>query len=619
MWKSVKRILVLLLMIFTFAGTTSCGMINQKIHITMYLWDKSMCKELTPWLEEEFPNVKFDFIAGYNKIDFYESLEKRNALPDIMTCRRFSLNDASKISDSLLDMSETELVGTFYTTYIENNRDKNGAIQWLPMCAEVDGIIANKDVFEENNIPLPTNYKEFADACRFFEENGIGGFYNDYFYDYSCLEAMQGCAASELMSRKGTDWRTEYESEKAGEQVGLDYEVWSTVFKKFEQFLKDTYTDSDDIKRTFYEAKDLLIKNKCAMIRGTGNDCVNMNNEYGTNCVMLPYYGESAEDNWVLTYPMYQVAVNKNVKNNDEKYKVVMQVMEKIFSEEGQKRSASEAAFLTYNSIAELEVPECFGPIRECIEKNHLYQRLASTEIFSISLDVTKKMINKEYDAEGAYNDFNAQLTSEEKSTEHEIIFSQDKEYSYFADENGSEAASSVANSLKNYFKSDILIGYSTFMTSSVFAGDYTLQEIKWLVHERALVKQAELTGEQVIEVMEWLVNVKEDGSNPVLHRNMLPVTSGIEYSVTDNGDGTFKLIDVTINRKKIDTTQKYNVIMLGDDIAIESEVYGNSPKPQEIQSLLNADMFDKNYMTNLILEIDKFAEPSEYITINTH
>lgn len=59
---------------------------------------------------------------------------------------------------------------------------------------------------------------------------------------------------------------------------------------------------------------------------------------------------------------------------------------------------------------------------------------------------------------------------------------------------------------------------------------------------------------------------------------------------------------------------------MLGDDIAIESDAFGNSPKPQEIQELLNTDGFDKNYMTNMILEIDEFAEPSEYITIkNTH
>ena len=81
------------------------------------------------------------------------------------------------------------------------------------MCAEVDGTVANVDLFERYGIPLPTNYTEFVDAIDAFETAGIKGYGADWAYDYTCLETMQGCAIPELMSLEGTAWRMNYESD----------------------------------------------------------------------------------------------------------------------------------------------------------------------------------------------------------------------------------------------------------------------------------------------------------------------------------------------------------------------------------------------------------------------
>ena len=174
-----------------FFGLTSCNK-NEKIEVSMYLWDKSMTSELTPWLEEKFPEIDFNFVIGHNSIEYFKDLKNRNYLPDIITCRRFSLYDAVDLSDSLLDLSESDIVGSFYDSYLSYNREESGAIRWLPMCADVDGYIANGDLFTENNIKLPTNYQEFKEACLAFENLGIKGYINDYHEDYSCLEALQG-------------------------------------------------------------------------------------------------------------------------------------------------------------------------------------------------------------------------------------------------------------------------------------------------------------------------------------------------------------------------------------------------------------------------------------------
>lgn len=207
MKKRVISTLMIMVMLFGFIGCKNNEKEN-RVAITMYLWDKSMSRELTPWLETQFPDIDFTFVVGYNTMDFYTDLNERGSLPDIITCRRFSLNDASDMSDMLMDLSETDVVGSYYDNYIENNREPGGAIRWLPMCAEVDGYIANVDLFEKYGIPLPENYAEFAEACRRFDELGLQCYVNDYREDYSCMEALQGCAIPELMTMEGIMWRT---------------------------------------------------------------------------------------------------------------------------------------------------------------------------------------------------------------------------------------------------------------------------------------------------------------------------------------------------------------------------------------------------------------------------
>lgn len=234
----LKKILSLLLACVMFAlMMTGCagqnGTSDGRISISMYMWDRSMFKELSPWLEEKFPNIDFTFVQSYNTMEYYKDLLARGAdMPDIITCRRFSLNDAAPLAEHLADLSKTEVAGTFYSSYLEVNREESGAIRWLPMCAEVDCIVANKDLFDKYNLALPMNYSEFVAAIDFFEEKGIKGFQTDWRYDYTCLETMQGCAIPELMSLEGTKWRMAYESETEDNQVGLDDVVWPKVFER---------------------------------------------------------------------------------------------------------------------------------------------------------------------------------------------------------------------------------------------------------------------------------------------------------------------------------------------------------------------------------------------------
>ena len=143
--KKVRITGILLALVIAASILTGCGAEKDnkendgRISISMYMWDRSMFKEFTPWLEQKFPDIDFTFIQSYNTIEYYKDLLNRGEeSPDIITCRRFSLNDAAPLADHLIDLSQSEVAGTFYSSYLEVNREESGAIRWLPMCAEVD-------------------------------------------------------------------------------------------------------------------------------------------------------------------------------------------------------------------------------------------------------------------------------------------------------------------------------------------------------------------------------------------------------------------------------------------------------------------------------------------------
>ena len=560
---------------------------NGKIQITFYLWDRSMMKELTPWLEEKFPEYEFHFIQGFNTMDYYRDLLNRaEQLPDIITCRRFSLNDAAPLAEHLMDLSTTEVAGTFYSSYLNNNQEPDGAIRWLPMCAEVDGTAANVDLFAQHNIPLPTNYAEFVAAIDAFEAIGIKGYQADWRYDYTCLDDV----------------------------------VWPKVFEKYEQFLKDVRVQPGDARLELNPIAKPFYERQTAMIRTTAGIADVMPDQYGFNASILPYFGETANDSWLLTYPMCQAAVSSTVAQDEAKLAAVLKVLEAVYSAEGQSKMAGGAAVLSYNKEINITSSTSLEHVADIISANHLYMRLASTEIFRISEDVGHKMMTGEYDAKAAYDAFNEQLVTPRADPEAEVLFTQNTAYSIDMTNHGSAAASSLMNALRATYDASIAVGYSPLVSTSIYCGEYSKQQILWVMAGNYAVSQGEYTGAELRQMMEWLVNVKDNGANPIRHRNYMPVTSGMEYKVTEYEQGKFRLEELTINGAPLDDTATYTVFVAGTDVWIENEVYCNCPMPENLKAKRTEYAIEgaesRSCLKDSLAVSKQFPAPSEYLTI---
>ena len=92
--------------------------------ITVYLWSTNLYEKYAPYIQEHLPDINVEFVVGNNDLDFYKFLKENGGLPDIITCCRFSLHDASPLKDSLMDLSTTNVAGAVYDTYLNNFMNK---------------------------------------------------------------------------------------------------------------------------------------------------------------------------------------------------------------------------------------------------------------------------------------------------------------------------------------------------------------------------------------------------------------------------------------------------------------------------------------------------------------
>ena len=577
--------------------------------LTVYLWSTNLYDKYAPYIQEQLPDINIEFVVGNNDLDFYKFLDENGGLPDIITCCRFSLHDASPLKDSLMDLSTTNEAGAVYNTYLNNFKNEDGSVNWLPVCADAHGFIVNKDLFEKYGIPLPTDYDSFVFACQAFEEKGIRGFTADYFYDYTCMETLQGLSAADLTSTEGSKWRTAYSDPANTEKVGLDNVVWPKAFERMNQFIQDTNLGPDDLNMTYDDVMDMYQKGEVAMYFGTSAG-VKMFQDQGIDTAFLPFFEENGEK-WLMTTPYFQVALNRDLEQDEARKEKAMKVLNVMLSDEGQNKIISEGQdLLNYSQNVTLKLTEYLQDVKPVIEENHMYIRIASNDFFTISKDVVSKMISGDYDAEQAYQAFDAQLLDDENVSD-DVVLSSSKSYSnYFHSEGGNESYSVMANTLRDIYGTDVLLATGNSFTGSVLKADYTEKMTGDMIMPNGLAAyKKEMSGAELKEMLKAFVEGYEGGLVP-FNQGSLPVVSGISMEIKENEDG-YTLSEVKKDGKKIQDDDSFTVTCLAIPRHMESLL---ADKDSTFEA---EDTTVKDTWMNYVLEGDVvLAEPEDYITL---
>ena len=547
---SVLAALVMAVSLLAGCGTKTAEQVQEQEDaqtIQVYLWSTSLYETYAPYVQSQLPDVNIEFIVGNNDLDFYKFLQENGGLPDIITCCRFSLHDAAPLKDSLMNLAMTNEAGAVYNTYLNSFKNEDGSVNWLPVCADAHGFVVNRSLFEQYDIPLPTDYESFAAACQAFEKVGIRGFTADYAYDYTCMETLQGLSAAELTTTAGRKWRTAYSDPANTARVGLDDTVWPGAFERMEQFIQDTHLTADDLAYTYDAVMNLFRNGEVAMYFGSSAG-VKMFQDEGIDTIFLPFFSQNGEK-WIMTTPYFQIALNRDLEQDNARREKAMKVLNVMLSEEAQSRIVADGQdLLSYSQNVPLRLTEYMKDVRDVVEENHMYIRIASNDFFAVSKDVVSKMIAGEYTAQQAYRAFNAQLLAEETPADDEIVLTSGKSYSNVFHANGGSASFSVmANTLRGVYGTDVLLATANSFTGSVLQADYNKKMAASMIMPNGLMsRQRTMTGAELKETVRALVEGWEGGFVP-FNRGSLPVVSGIAVEVKE-ASGSYTLTGITRN-----------------------------------------------------------------------
>ena len=101
--KKAKQCLTALLpgVLLAITVLSGCGQSQKAVsknddHLTVYLWENRLMKNIVPYIHEQFPDQDIEFIIGNNDTDLYSYFKEHDELPDIITVRRFSGTDAQE-------------------------------------------------------------------------------------------------------------------------------------------------------------------------------------------------------------------------------------------------------------------------------------------------------------------------------------------------------------------------------------------------------------------------------------------------------------------------------------------------------------------------------------------
>ena len=565
---SVLMALVMAVSLLTGCGTKSAEQVQKQEDaqtIQVYLWTTGLYENYAPYIQAQLPDVNIEFIVGNNDLDFYKFLQQNGGLPDIITCCRFSLHDAAPLKDSLMNLALTNEAGAVYNTYLNSFKNEDGSVNWLPVCADAHGFVVNRSLFEQYDIPLPTDYESFVSACQAFEKVGIRGFTADYTYDYTCMETLQGLSAAELTTTDGRKWRTAYSDPASTARVGLDDTVWPGAFERMAQFIQDTHLTADDLALNYDDVIGMFRNGEAAMYFGSSAG-VKMFRDEGIDTIFMPFFSQNGEK-WIMTTPYFQIALNRDLEQDTARREKAMKVLNVMLSEEAQSRIISDGQdLLSYSQNVPLRLTEYMKDVRDVVEENHMYIRIASNDFFAVSKDVVSKMIAGEYTAQQAYRAFNTQLLAEEVPAADEIVLTSGKSYSNVFHANGGSASFSVmANTLRGVYGTDVLLATANSFTGSVLQADYTQKMAASMIMPNGLMsRRRTMTGAELKETVRAFVEGWEGGFVP-FNRGSLPVVSGIALEVKEE-NGSYTLTGITRNGQPLGDDDTVTVTCLATE-----------------------------------------------------
>ena len=386
----------------------------------------------------------------------------------------------------------------------------------------------------------------------------------------------------------------------------------ASCFENFFDFKEITGLSAEDATYPNRTPKEMFSEGKAAMFRGTGADVISFPGCGEDEVLLMPYFGQTEQDNWYLTYPTFQIAASKNGMEDPEREKLILDIMTAMVNQEGQDHISYGKNMVPYKKDVTLELMPEMDNLKPYVEQNKLYIRLASNDMFRISKDVVQMILNDEVKTpKEALAAFNQELAGEEPGTE--IVAHIDTSYSNdFTPEHGNQAASAIANTMRMLSGVDLVFMQACYVASDIYSGDYSQKDLAYLAkNDGGWPGLMELTGDQIYTLVETTLSMTGN-RGAVCNDSTLYVSSGFEMDITKNDDG-YTLNALTIDGKELDRSATYSFLIYGDRDWYMSDVM----EKMGVSEVDTTGPKAEGYLTQRLVEQGgQLEEPTDYIIL---
>ena len=575
MKKAKQCLIAVLLGVFlTTTVLSGCGQSKKEVsqkdnHLTVYLWENRLMKNIAPYIQKQFPDQDIEFITGNNDTDLYSYFEEHGELPDVITVRRFSGTDAQDLEPYLMDFASYDVVSRYYSYALQYYKNSKDEIQWLPICGIPQTIIANKTLFDQYGIKIPKNYKEYAQACQQFYDNGIKPYSLDLAEDWSTQEVIQAGAIGEFTSLDGIKWRSSAES--SADNIKFDAALWKRILSQTSTFLKDSHFTKDDISVDITTATETFLEGKAAMFHGYPALIQEFQKQMDAELIRIPFFSQTSDEAFINMTPSLNIAFNKNLEKDREKLDTALDVLDCMISEEGQKLIADGSGVISLNTDVPTMMQDVPG-LEEEINNNAVYIRYSAQKSFDASLEAVHGLLSGEMDETQAYDTFRSVMNRKDPEEKATVNF--ENEYSIsLNDRNGRDAASSILTTIREENDAQLALAPYYYFTSSMYKGECTSSRVGMMTAKSSdtALYVAKINGKQVCELVKnYLADADENFY--VTNKYELPIASGMKMIVNQEESGC-SLKDLTVNDKKIDKEKEYSILLTDTTMSVLKKI----------------------------------------------
>lgn len=308
-------------------------------------------------VETKFPDIDIvqvgDFTANTTLNNEFKARLEHDDLTDIVMTWPYDVGE-EYWEDRLIDLSGMPFSSNYNTSMLDTIV-RDDKLYFLPGPATIRGIIYNKTLFEEHGWEIPKDYDSFIELCKTIEETGMSSLQLSLGNSEVLDTAFIGFNYSSCYSKpEDIQWLDAYNTQQEGNFI----DHFGVAFETFEEMIDAGILKATDLDLHYQDTQRNLFTRQSAMLEDStvlidqGKELYGSSDEFA----MMPFYNKDSD--WARIYMTCFIGLNKHLQdaNQTEKYDKVMEIMNFISSEKGQKALAGDAAM--YYSLKGMEAPD---------------------------------------------------------------------------------------------------------------------------------------------------------------------------------------------------------------------------------------------------------------------